>query len=76
MTSDVLARIVRWLAKQEIAHARECGEASGICRGFAEGWNAATNHLRPEVDAARAELDFIRAVFPLHRSSRKSERIH
>lgn len=73
MTRGLLRELVRWLARHDIAHAQECGEAAGACKGFAEGWNAATRHLSAERDIAVAAAQW-QAFHPRGRTPK--ERIH
>lgn len=83
-------RLVVWLARHPIAElearvaiehvkgydrGRETGYEQGVGDGYALGWNAATARMRNEMEAARAELAWIRALhMPPARGA--AERIH
>lgn len=73
-------RLIRWIARQEIAQITEAHQTAfmtGARDAYAEGYNMAMLTMQRQMEAARAELEFVRALFPMHKSHRhESKRVH
>lgn len=83
------SRLIRWIARAEIADAQQAafvdgssvgyrnGYGRGVAEGYATGYNTANQQMAGRMKEALEELEFVRALFPLYRSSRgESKRVH